>query len=79
MCTTLSHSRALPSSHLMGAEPAVRLQRELGVAYLFITHNFGVVECRAHDIAAMKEGRIVEAGPAEQILERPQHLYTQHL
>jgi peptide/nickel transport system ATP-binding protein len=52
---------------------------EEGVAYLFITHNFGVVEYLAHDIAVMQGGRIVEAGPAEQILERPQHAYTQTL
>ncbi len=56
-----------------------QLQRDLGVAYLFITHNFGVVEYLAHDIAVMKEGRIVEVGTAEQILERPQHEYTQAL
>jgi peptide/nickel transport system ATP-binding protein len=56
-----------------------QLQRELGVAYLFITHNFGVVEYLAHDIAVMQAGRIVEAGPAEQVLERPRHQYTQTL
>jgi peptide/nickel transport system ATP-binding protein len=56
-----------------------QLQRELGVAYLFITHNFGVVEYLAHDIAVMQAGRIVEAGPAERILEQPQHVYTQTL
>ncbi len=56
-----------------------QLQRELGVAYLFITHNFGVVEYLAHDIAVMQAGNIVEAGPAEQILERPRHAYTQTL
>jgi len=56
-----------------------QLQRELGVAYLFITHNFGVVEYLAHDIAVMQAGQIVEAGPAEQILQRPQHAYTQTL
>jgi peptide/nickel transport system ATP-binding protein len=56
-----------------------QLQRELGVAYLFITHNFGVVEYLAHDIAVMQAGRIVEAGPAEQVLGRPQHAYTQTL
>jgi peptide/nickel transport system ATP-binding protein len=56
-----------------------QLQRELGVAYLFITHNFGVVEYLAHDIAVMQAGRIVEAGSAEEILERPQHAYTQTL
>ena len=56
-----------------------QLQREFGVAYLFITHNFGVVEYLAHDIAVMQAGKIVEAGPAEQILQRPQHAYTQTL
>ena len=55
------------------------LQQALGVAYLFITHNFGVVEYLAHDIAVMKDGRLVEAGPAEQVLERPQELYTRTL
>jgi peptide/nickel transport system ATP-binding protein len=55
------------------------LQRELGVAYLFITHNFGVVEYLAHQIAVMRDGRLVEAGPAEQVLTRPQHEYTRAL
>jgi peptide/nickel transport system ATP-binding protein len=56
-----------------------QLQREIGVAYLFITHNFGVVEYLAHDVAVMQAGRIVEAGAAEQVLERPQHQYTKTL
>jgi len=56
-----------------------QLQDELGVAYLFITHNFGVVEYLAHDIAVMKDGRIIEAAPAEEILTRPQHAYTRAL
>ena len=56
-----------------------QLQRELDVAYLFITHNFGVVEYLAHDIAVMKDGKIVEAGAAEQVLERPVHEYTKTL
>ncbi|GIL06509.1 MAG: peptide ABC transporter ATP-binding protein [Betaproteobacteria bacterium] len=56
-----------------------QLQRELGVAYLFITHNFGVVEYLAHDIAVMRAGKIVEAGAAEQVLERPRHEYTKAL
>jgi len=55
------------------------LQQELGVAYLFITHNFGVVEYLAHDIAVMKNGKLVEMGTAEDILERPQHAYTRTL
>ena len=52
------------------------LQDELGIAYLFITHNVGVVEYLAHDIAVTKDGRIVEAGPAEQILAQAGHAYT---
>jgi len=56
-----------------------QLQDELGVAYLFITHNFGVVEYLAHDIAVMKDGKIIEAGAADAVLDRPQHAYTQAL
>lgn len=56
-----------------------QLQQELGVAYLFITHNFGVVEYMAHDIAVMKAGRLVEYGPAQQVLARPVDSYTQEL
>jgi peptide/nickel transport system ATP-binding protein len=56
-----------------------QLQDELGVAYLFITHNFGVVEYLADDIAVMKDGRVVEAGPAERVLARPEHPYTSSL
>ena len=56
-----------------------QLQSTLGVAYLFITHNFGVVEYLAHDIAVMKDGRIVESGPAERVLARPEHPYTSAL
>jgi peptide/nickel transport system ATP-binding protein len=55
------------------------LQRELGVAYLFITHNFGVVEYLAHEIAVMRDGRLVEAGSADQVLNRPVHEYTRAL
>ena len=56
-----------------------QLQDELGVAYLFITHNFGVVEYLAHDIAVMKDGKIIEAGTADDVLRRPQDPYTQAL
>jgi peptide/nickel transport system ATP-binding protein len=45
-----------------------QLQQELGVSYLFITHNFGVVEYLAHEIAVMKDGKLVEAGPARAFL-----------
>jgi peptide/nickel transport system ATP-binding protein len=56
-----------------------QLQDELGVAFLFITHNFGAVEYMAHDIAVMKDGRIVEAGPAERVLSAPSQPYTKAL
>ena len=56
-----------------------QLQQELGVAYLFITHNFGVVEYLAHDIAVMKNGKLVEAGPAERVLFHPEQEYTRTL
>ena len=55
------------------------LQSALGVAYLFITHNFAVVDYLAHDIAVMYLGRIVEQGPAEALLHHPRHPYTQAL
>jgi oligopeptide/dipeptide ABC transporter ATP-binding protein len=51
----------------------------LGVAYLFITHNFAVVEYLAHDVAVMYLGRIVEQGRAEEVLRKPQHPYTRAL
>jgi peptide/nickel transport system ATP-binding protein len=55
------------------------LQRELGLAYLFITHNLGVVSYLAHDVAVMYLGRIVERGPVERVLAAPAHPYTQLL
>jgi peptide/nickel transport system ATP-binding protein len=56
-----------------------RLQDELGLSYLFITHNLGVVEYLAHDVAVMYLGRIVETGPIGTVLESPRHPYTQAL
>ena len=55
------------------------LQRELGLAYLFITHNIGVVEYIADQVAVMQAGRIVEQGASEAVLQRPQHAYTRTL
>ena len=56
-----------------------QLQEELGVAYLFITHNFSVVEYLANDVAVMYLGRIVERGSAQEVLRSPKHPYTQAL
>ncbi|CAM4386236.1 nickel import ATP-binding protein NikD [Bordetella tumbae] len=55
------------------------LQAELGIAYLFITHNFGVVEYLADRIAIMHDGRIVENGTADAVLHAPQHETTRRL
>jgi peptide/nickel transport system ATP-binding protein len=55
------------------------LQDDLGLAYLFITHNFAVVEYLAHEVAVMYLGRIVERGTVEDILRSPQHPYTRAL
>ena len=55
------------------------LQAEFGVAYLFITHNFGVVEYLADEIAVMKDGRIIEQGAADVVLNAPRDPYTQAL
>jgi len=56
-----------------------QLQRELGLAYLFITHNIAVVEYLAHEVAVMYLGRIVERGPVAEVLRSPRHPYTQAL
>jgi len=55
------------------------LQRRLGIAYLFITHNMSVVEFLAHEVAVMYQGRIVEHGSADEVLGNPKHSYTQAL
>ncbi|MCY4746371.1 dipeptide ABC transporter ATP-binding protein [Pelomonas sp. UHG3] len=55
------------------------LQREQGLAYLFITHNIGVVEYIADDIAVMQRGRIVEQGDCAAVLEQPTQAYTRDL
>jgi len=56
-----------------------RLQDELGLAYLFITHNLSVVEYLAHEIAVMYLGRVVECGTVQEVLTNPLHPYTQAL
>jgi peptide/nickel transport system ATP-binding protein len=52
------------------------LQRRLGIAYLFITHNISIVEYLAHEVAVMYLGRIVERGTVAEVLENPRHPYT---
>jgi peptide/nickel transport system ATP-binding protein len=55
------------------------LQKETGMAYLFITHNFGVVEYFADRVAVMDAGILVELGDAQQVLQAPTHPLTREL
>lgn len=55
------------------------LQQELGLTYLFVSHDLGVVRAVADEVAVMREGRIVEYGPADQVLGTPAHTYTAEL
>jgi peptide/nickel transport system ATP-binding protein len=55
------------------------LQREIGFACLFISHDLAVVEILARRIAVMQDGKLVEFGTREQILTNPQQMYTKRL
>ena len=57
----------------------MELQEDLGLAYLFISHDMAVVERVSHRIAVMYLGEIVEIGPRAAIFENPQHSYTRKL
>ncbi|AZY49505.1 ABC transporter ATP-binding protein [Bordetella avium] len=56
-----------------------RIQKEKGMGVMFVTHDFGVVAEIAHRVAVMEKGVLVEEGPADQVLNRPQHPYTRRL
>ena len=53
-----------------------KLRRDLGLSYLFITHDLGVVRSFCERVVVMYLGHVVEEGPTEQIFERPRHPYT---
>lgn len=53
-----------------------RLQRELNLAYMFITHDLATVRSIADEVVVMKQGRVVEAGPKEEMFRPPHHPYT---
>lgn len=56
-----------------------KLTRETGTAVVFITHDLGLAAERAEKLIVMYKGKIVESGPSREILQRPQHPYTQRL
>jgi microcin C transport system ATP-binding protein len=56
-----------------------QLQRDHRLGYLFISHDLRVVRALAHRIVVLRHGRVVEQGPAEDVLARPQHDYTRAL
>jgi glutathione transport system ATP-binding protein len=55
------------------------LQRDMGIAFLFISHDMAVVERISHRVAVMLQGQIVEIGPRQAVFENPQHPYTRKL
>lgn len=56
-----------------------RLQDDLGLTYLFITHDLAVVREIAHDVCVMEKGKLVEAGSVDSVFENPQEEYTRRL
>lgn len=56
-----------------------KLQDDMGMSTLFITHDFGVVAQMAQQVGVMQRGKLVEVGSTQQVLRHPQHPYTQQL
>ena len=60
-------------------ELLAELQRKHGIAYLFISHDLSVIRAMAHRVMVMKDGQVVESGLTSEVLNSPQHAYTQKL
>ncbi len=56
-----------------------RLQRELGLTYLFVSHDLSLVRQLADTVSVLQAGRVVEDGPVHEIFTRPRHRYTEAL
>ena len=60
-------------------ELLAQIQEEFGFGYLFISHDLAVVRQVSRQVYVMSRGRVVEAGPTERVLSRPEHEYTRTL
>jgi microcin C transport system ATP-binding protein len=67
------------SVQLQVLELLAGLQQKYGMAYLFISHDLAVIRAMAHRVLVMKDGAVVESGPAASVLSAPSHAYTQRL
>ncbi len=56
-----------------------RLQQEMGLSYLLITHDMDVIRAMAHDVLVLKDGVVVEAGPLQRVFDAPEQDYTRAL
>ncbi|MEM6986740.1 MAG: ATP-binding cassette domain-containing protein, partial [Pseudomonadota bacterium] len=57
----------------------LELQADLGISFVFVSHDMAVIERVSHQVAVMYFGRIVEIGPRSEVFENPQHAYTREL